>query len=405
MTFAPAKAAAAAALLVLASSCVLPGEERAAANRRYREALHLLSRTGDLQEPLRLLDEAILYCSDRAEFFTARAQVLRLLGYADDAIEDYERAVELQKRHGAPPEEIASALLARGVLHAQARRLEAAEADFAEALRHAPGHPHVLLERARLHRALGRPEDARRDLEEARRAGGPAAADAFANEAVRILNLGRPAEAERLFEGAADLDPANARAWLGLGRARMELRRWEGAAEAFSRAAELRPDDAEIHYHRGNALFALSRLEDAFAAYDLSLRLDDTRAAAWAARGILHHRLFHDFDKADADFRRALELDPSLDSAWLNRGLLYRDFRRPAEAERDLRQALRLRTGPEGLHALGQVLADQGSYDAALDAFSKALLLCRDDALRRRIEADAERARDARDKERRESSR
>lgn len=389
----------------LAASCVLPGQERTAADRRYREALHRLSRPGDLHEPLRLLDEAILYCDDRAEYFTARAQVLRLLGYTPDAIDDYGRAVELQKRHGAPPDEIAAALLARGVLYAQAGRPDAAESDFTEALRHVPGHPHVLLERARVRRAAGRADDARRDLEEARRQGGPAAADAFANEAVRVLNLGRLAEAERLFEAAAELDPQNARAWLGLGRARMERRRWEGAAEAFARAAELRPDDAEIHYHHGNALFALSRLEEAFAAYDASLRRDDSRAAAWAARGILHHRLFCDFDKADADFRRALERDPTLDSAWLNRGLLYRDFRRLSEAERDIRQALRLRATPEGLHALGQVLADQGSHDAALDAFSKALLLCRDDTLRLRIEADAQRTREARDKERPEASR
>lgn len=395
----------AAALLVLASSCVLPGEERAAADRRYREALHRLSQPGDLHEPLRLLDEAVLYCDDRAEFFTARAQVLRLLGYPADAVDDYGRAVELQKRHGAPPEEIAAALLARGTLHAEAGRPDAAEADFAEALRHAPGDPRVLLERARLRRAAGRADEARRDLEEARRSAGPDAADAFANEAVRVLNLGRAADAERLFEAAAELDPRNARAWLGLGRARMELRRWEGAADAFTRASELRPDDAEIHYHRGNALFALSRLEEAFAAYDASLSRDDSRAAAWAARAILHHRLFRDFDKADADFRRALERDPSLDSAWLNRGLLYRDFRRLPEAERDVRQALRLRATPEGLHALGQILADQGAYDAALDAYSKALLLCRDDALRSRIEADAGRAREARDRERREAPR
>jgi len=384
-------------LLLLLASCAPLETEHEEAERKYREALQVQAQAKDPAEALPLFDDVIDLWPWRAEFFMARAALLRQLGRDAEAVRDYGQSIDLQREHGAPAREAAAVHFNRGMLLAKAGTAVEAERDFGEAVRHHPAYVEAWLERARCRRLLGRGDDAERDVAEARRQS-PGAADAFYNEGVRILNLGRAAEAERLFEFAALLDPAHAPALIALGGVQLASRRYGPAADAFGRAIAVRPGDADLYYHRGNARVALSDLAQAFPDFARAVEIDPSRAAYLAARGFVHHRHARDFEKAMADLDRALELDPTLEAAWVNRGLLHQEMILLREAERDLRKALALRASPETIQSLGRVLVDRGEFERAADAFRKALGLCRDDTVRASLEEDLKRALEAKEK-------
>jgi tetratricopeptide (TPR) repeat protein len=69
--------------------------------------------------------------------------------------------------------------------------------------------------------------------------------------------------------------------------------------------------------------------------------LDPKDAKIWEVRGSAFRRLGH-WDKAVADFSRAIELDPNLAIAWYNRGHVYAEQGQPDQAIPDLSRAIEL---------------------------------------------------------------
>lgn len=379
-------------LLVLLASCAPFETEDQEADRLHREALQGLAAGMPVEDALGLLDDAIALWPRRADFFTARARLRTKLGRPEEAVGDRTQALSLQRESGAAELDVAATLYERARLRAELGRFDAAELDFAEALRLVPGYVEALLERARLRRAQGR--DAEADADAARaREGGLRAADSFYNEGVRELNLGRAPEAERLFGLALEIDPGHVQAHVALARIHLVTRRFDRAVAALDRAIAKRPGSAELHYHRGNAWFGQDRAKEALADYAKAVELD-CRPAYLVARAILHHRHLKDPEKAGIDFDRAIILDPDNYTAWLNRGLLNHQMIRLREAEHDLRRALALDATVEAVAGLARVLHDRGDFEKAVDAFQKAILLSKDEAVRKGLEEEYAKSRD-----------
>ncbi len=383
----------------LTLACAGPAPSPEEADLAYREAIHLLSRSADPAEAAALLDRAVRGNPGRADFFTARALVRRLQHRPEEAAADITAAIRIQRQQGASAGDLATSLLNRALLSAALNRPAEAGADFDEAIRVFPDYVEAYLHRARFRRQAGRDEEARRDTEEARRRGS-ALADTFYNEGARLIGLGRAGEAERSFECAVELNPEHVQAHVGLGRARMELRRFDPAVQAFCMAIALKPGDAELRYHRGNAFLAGGKYAEAFDDYTRAIELDSGHAGAHAMRGVVHHRHFKDREKAERDYTRSIELDPQSPVAHLDRGLLYHEMGLLQEAERDIARSLTIHATAEGFRFLGRVLHDRGEYDRADHAFRQALLACHDGELRKSIEDDRQRTREAKEKDR-----
>jgi tetratricopeptide (TPR) repeat protein len=380
-------------LALVAASCAPFETEAEEAARLYQEARRLLSKSADPGKALPLLDEAIELHPVRPEYFTARARVRREIGRGPEAHADYTAAIGLLREAGAPAGELVPVLAARAALRAEQGRLADAEVDFGQALALAPDSAWLHLERALVRRREGRTKEADDDAARARQLA-PGGADAFYNEGVAAHNLGRPDDAERLYLLALEGDPGHWKAHLALGRLHLEARRFERAAAALGRAAALRPADADLHYHHGNALLADSKYAEALAAFTRAVDLDP-RPEILAARGIVRHRHLKDPEGAEADFTRTIELDPLSYTAYFNRGLLRHEMIRYREAESDLRRALAIQGTPEGIRALARLLHDRGDHEKAMDAFQRALGMARDEALRKALEEEWTKARDA----------
>lgn len=145
---------------------------------------------------------------------------------------------------------------------------------FKKALSLSPGLPE----------ALEGLKEARQGAQQAALAG---AASGESDPAVQKFLEGEGLLAQGSYQRAADafntstqLDPENADAWQGLGRAYSGLNEYADAIRAFRRASELKPGDVHILLDLGAAYAAAKRTSDAITTYEQVLNLDPNSTEA-----------------------------------------------------------------------------------------------------------------------------
>jgi tetratricopeptide (TPR) repeat protein len=99
--------------------------------------------------------------------------------------------------------------------------------------------------------------------------------------------------------------------------------------------------DAVAWNHRGWAYAGLKQWDKALADYSKAIELDPKYAAAWKTRGWTYNEL-HQYDKAIADLNKAIEVDPKYAAAWNNRGNAYFGLKQNDKAVADYTKAIEL---------------------------------------------------------------
>ena len=141
----------------------------------------------------------------------------------------------------------------------------------------------------------------------------PSHIDAILLSAGLLEQLERYELATQTYKKVARDDPAFHAAELGRAEALRRSGKPDAAIEVLESLAQTHGDLPLVHSSLGDALRQMERFEDAVKAYDTSLaQFDEEISGQWFiyyARGISHERLSM-WDKAEADFRKALELNP-----------------------------------------------------------------------------------------------
>ncbi|MGA2258790.1 MAG: protein kinase, partial [Thermoguttaceae bacterium] len=187
-----------------------------------------------------------------------------------------------------------------------------------------PSHAFYRL-RAQARQALGQEELARADVALAGKTPPTMACDYYLQGQTAYAARDRDKGIEA-FEAALRLEPKHFFSLLRLGYCLCDLGRgpedFTAAEMVFTGCIMMRPDYANAHRCRGLACAKLKQWDKALADFSKAIELDPKDANTWNSRGLAYNELKQG-DKARADYSKAIELDPKYALAWNNRGWAY----------------------------------------------------------------------------------
>lgn len=354
--------------VALAAASTIDAEE-AAALLRAREAGAALAR-GNFDQAIALYTEALqdktLPNERRATLLSDRGVAYARRQSPREAIEDFNRAIQLFPEHAALYNNRGTVLLGIGAVREAMK-------DFDRALMLAPGYAAAYSNRAGAHVKLGQLQLAVADYTKAI-ALVPANPAALTGRGRAHLAAHRPLAAGRDFTRAVGFDTRFGAAYRSRAEAKLIIERYDEAIEDFSRAIAFDPRNADLYVARGGAYLeggnAASAIKDLTTAIDLAPR----NVAAYVARGFAYAKA-EASDDALNDFARAIEFEPRTPKAFAYRAWTYRQ-QRPELALKDVERALKLdAASAEAYWARGEIHEAQGRGTLAVADLEMALSL------------------------------
>ena len=212
------------------------------------DALHLMGlialNAGNAVEAVDLITRAIEIFPGNAAAFSNRGSALQQLTEFGRALNDYDRAVALDRN-------FVEAHLNRGMLLQRLGMSEAALASYDQA---------ILLQ--------------------------PGLAEAYRHRGIVQRELNRLPAALESYERAIALRPGYVEAYINRGNVHRDLQQWDLALENFNRAISIDARCAEAHCHRGNVYNELNQLDAAIASYDRAIAARPDYVEAHCNKGV-----------------------------------------------------------------------------------------------------------------------
>lgn len=229
------------------------------------------------------------------------------------------------------------------------------------------------------------------------------------DEALRLHQAGRLADAQGAYEQVLKLNPRHADALHYLGLARYQGGDRHAGRTLVEQALAIQPRNPDVHYNLGNilreggdataaakhyrtavelnpahiqaqlnlagVLSGLGEFDEATLILRQIVGRDPTNVDAHVNLGVLLEKQER-FDAAEAALRKATELSTRSQSAAFNFGAFLQRCGRDREAIPRLRHAVHLRSDDaDALNSLGVSLRRQRQFDEAIECFRQALRL------------------------------
>ncbi|MCM2370890.1 tetratricopeptide repeat protein [Aporhodopirellula aestuarii] len=250
----------------------------------------------ELAESTSIYTELIEEFPDEGRYYTLRASAWWALGKQDEALADFNTAIE--KGYTA-----AHAYSSRGLFLAARGEHQAAISDYDKALEIDPDDVTPLINRAAVHMGQGEYEKAIRDY--------TAALDVRKNNAALLRQraiaykaAGQLEKAIADFDKIVDANAEDVAAIMGRGYIRFQQREFAAAAADFSAALEMNDEDPVAWNNRGYNRYQLGKTAAALEDYDRAIELAPNYALAHQNRAWL---LATTDDKSLRDPKAAIE--------------------------------------------------------------------------------------------------
>lgn len=292
----------------------------------------LLNQLGKADEAQKLLDRARAELPKSPEIYKALGDVALAQGRYEQALAEYDQALALDEGD-------LSVRFQRGVTLRRARRLEEAQAAFEQVAKVDGDYPGLALERGLLHEAAGRGDEALKAYEAAL-AKAPDDLDLMLRVGCSYVSAGRADKAEELLRKVLSQRPNSAETNHCMGRAMLlDPARLAEALRLLERAASIDPNRPEYHLYVGWAANEARNFSKAKTALEKALALDQSLADAYWQRGVLLARQGAVKD-AIVDLKKALSLPPTRHEAHATLAEAYYDLGREREALAEWRTAI-----------------------------------------------------------------
>ena len=224
------------------------------------QAAALARQTGNLEQALAYLDQAIALSPQESRNYFLRGLALEDLHRPNEAIASLQNAIRVKPDYAEAYNNIGI------ILHDQ-KRFEEAAANFRDAIHHKPDYPGAYNNLGTSLRALGDFAGAQQQFAQAVLLK-PDYALAHYNLGITHLDIGQLNPAETSFSHALRLKPDHAQAYNYLGSVQNQLGKLDEAEASFTHAAQMKPgkNGAELN-KLARVFWEQGRIEQTLAAY------------------------------------------------------------------------------------------------------------------------------------------
>jgi tetratricopeptide (TPR) repeat protein len=320
-----------------------------------------------------LWNHTLACTSDNAIAQTDLGITLTSQGRLDEAIEHFQKALEIYPNYPEYHNNIGVALLRKG-------QVDEAVVHFQKALEIRPDYAEFHYDLGIALVQKGQVDEAMAHYQKAIQLK-PDYADAHNNLANMLAKKGQFAEAIAHYQKAIELNPDSAEAHYNLGAVFGVRERLAEAVEQYGKAIQLKPDYADAHGNLANVLAAQGRLVEAMPEYRRTLELvpDSAQAHFRYGQALQAQR---DYKGAITEYQRSMELNTKhlparLSLAWLLATSPEASLRDGNKAVALAEQAGLLSGGesPQILDTLAAAYAEAGRYPEAVETAKRALNL------------------------------
>lgn len=385
---------------IMGTPPVLEVSGQAMAQNELLDKARSLGELGYNNEAIESYNRALELDDANARAWARRGQALRIIGQNQDALADVEQALKLNPRHGW-------AYIVKGRILEEMGQFERALAAYESSIQIKPD-VQALYSQSLIYYTLGLWEEALEKLDQAI-ALNPKYHPSWAKRGQILRAQGQYLQALTAYNEALEIDNRYGWAWNGKGICLKALGRLEEAYEAFQHALEFRQDDVWVWYNLAETLLELNRnrealkaalqavriqpdhfyswsklaqiyrrlgsYEEALKAYQKTLSINPNHVWSINGKGIVLERLNRDEEALEA-YRLAAELAPDDVYPWYNQGELHLQRERFDEAIVALEQAVKVNANHSRSWArLGYAYGRSGESKQALKAFDRALKL------------------------------
>lgn len=303
--------------------------------------------------------------SNNATDLYQRGQTLLELQRYQDALNDYNRAVELKP-------EYAEAWKSKGTTLLGLKRYQDALDAYDKAIQIQPNYWEAWNGRGQALKYLQRYEEAIASFDSALKIQ-PNSLDAWNDKGNVQIQLQHYSEAITSFDKAIKIQSNYSPAWYKRGIALHNLHRYQEAVESYDKAVEYKPDSADSWYQQGNALINLQKYKEAVESYDKAVQFQPNFQAVWYSKGSALNNL-REFKEAVISFDQAVKLNPSDYEAWYSRGWALHQLQRYEEAVISYDKAVKLKQNSEqAWYNLGNALYNLKQYQEAIASYNRAV--------------------------------
>ena len=253
------------------------------------------------------------------------------LGFLDNAILAFNKALELNANYPDPYNNLGVAL------HAQGKLPEAVEA-FNKALALKPDFSHAYNNIGNVYKDLGNFDHAMVALNNAV-SNQPNYAEPHYTIGTILQEQGKLEPAILAFQKAISLKPDYVRAHYNLGISLKLYGDTENAIDALNIARALQPDNPEIHFFIGTVLADQNKFIEAVEAFEKALKVKP-EVAEWSNFLGTSFRALGMFDRACEAFNNAIRIKPDFALAHNNLAAIFQDQGKLSDAKRSYKNAL-----------------------------------------------------------------